>query len=101
MGAVGGNAGAEVIPLLVDALTSSDDELCYSACYALGNMGSAAKRALPALRKLTTSDDDFMRLASVWAMVRIDPTSQEMVAIAVPLLTKSLGALGRFGARPV
>jgi HEAT repeat protein len=57
----------------------------------LGRIGPAAKDAAPALQKIVkSSDDKFLKVAGVWALLRILPTDQPLKVLAVPLLAKAL-----------
>ncbi|MCL4194910.1 MAG: HEAT repeat domain-containing protein, partial [Thermoguttaceae bacterium] len=56
LGSIGGaEAGASVATA---ALNDPDEKVVIAACYALAQMGPAAKEAAPALKKLVASDDD-------------------------------------------
>ncbi len=90
-----GPGAAVAVPELVKALSADDPESCSSVCYALGKIGPAAKEANSELVKLMKMDgesdvDDFTRVASAWALLRINPENARVQKVAVPLLTKAL-----------
>jgi len=59
LGSIGqAEAGASVATA---ALEDPDERVVIAACYALAQMGPAAREAVPALRKLAKSDDDAIR----------------------------------------
>ncbi len=87
-----GPAAAPATPQLIASLDDPHDRVRNSAIYALGKIGAGAKGAIPALQKLTTSEDAFARVGSLWALVYIQPGNSEVVAKAVPELIKSLDA---------
>ena len=66
----------------------------YSAAYALGSIGPAAKEAAGVLQENLDSPDKFLALASAWALVHIAPdgTSAGGAAAskALPLLIEGL-----------
>lgn len=74
----------------VERMTSDEPKVRYTACYALGKIGPAAADAVPKLRDNIISDDKFLKLASVWALLHIEPEDNPIRVMAVPLLTKAL-----------
>ena len=100
--------GAGDVPRLVEALGSPDLYVAGFAAWTLGNMGEAARPAVPALARAFSRDD--MNAVVGAALARIGPAA----AVAVPELTSALTdasnavrqhaarALGRIGpaARP-
>jgi HEAT repeat protein len=82
-----GPDAVEAVPALAKALEDSEASVRNTACYALGKIGPAAKSAIPALqRSARSSDDKFLKVASVWALLRIEPANQPLRILAVPLL---------------
>ena len=81
-------AAPELLKHLTDA--KEDSKVRYTACYALGKIGPGAAEAVPALRQNLVSDDKFLKVASVWALLRIQPEDRPLKALAVPLLAKAL-----------
>ena len=45
------NIGKPAVPILIDALVEGDSEVRISVCHALGELGSSAVEAIPALRQ--------------------------------------------------
>jgi HEAT repeat protein len=96
VGAIGPAASAAV-PAAVTALSDSDAQVQQAAAYALGKIGpSAAQDAGPALKRLTGSNDELIKLAAVWALLQMGPTNEEMVRTALPLLTAALSSTREF-----
>jgi HEAT repeat protein len=62
----------------------------YSAAYALGRIGPAARPALEKLRELAATDDELLATVAVWAALKIDPADSSLFASAVPRLRKAL-----------
>jgi HEAT repeat protein len=92
---------------LVKLLDEKDFQYRGAAAFALGKIGAADATA--ALKKSLEADDPMLRLASVWALLQLDPTNDEYAKIAVPRLGAALSvdrprvrreaaaALGRLG----
>ena len=91
LAAIGPEAKAAV-PALLEHMTDSKEEPKdrYTACYALGKIGPAAAAAVPSLRENMAGDDKFLKVASVWALLHIQPEDRPLKAFAVPLLIKGL-----------
>ena len=66
--------------------------LRYSAAYALGCIGPAAKESAASLRSLTESDDDLMATVAVWAALKVAPDDKTLFERAIPLLRRALRA---------
>jgi HEAT repeat protein len=72
---------------------SSESELEQrTATYVLGKIGPDAKAALPAIRKNLSSDDERLRMISLWALLQITPKDAQVVKAAIPALIKALDA---------
>jgi len=78
--------------LVADANTKPG--LRYSAVFALGRIGAAAKEAVADLRPLTESPDELLATVAVWAMLKIAPEEKSLVERAIPLLRRALRADG-------
>ena len=78
------------MPQIEAELAEPTPEVQYAAIYALGKIGSAAKAATADLRKNLTSDDEFLRIASIWALLQIHGKDDQLVKEAVPAFTKLL-----------
>lgn len=74
------------------ALGDAEEDVRYAACYVLGRIGKPAAATVPDLKKSLSGDDEFMALASAWALAHIDPTSAEIAKVAVPVLVRGLNA---------
>jgi len=87
---IGGEA-ADAVPELQKLLAdSAAPGARYTAAYALGRIGAAAKPALPRLLELTKSDDEIMATVAVWAALKIDPADAALLETAIPLLRRAL-----------
>jgi HEAT repeat protein len=89
IGGIGPAAGAAV-PAVTSALADRDPQTQQTAAYAAGKIGSAAQAAVPALKKLTASNDDLVKMTSVWALLQIGPRTDDLVKMALPLLSAGL-----------
>ena len=58
--------------------------------FALGKMGPAARAAVPMLRRKLRSESSLERLASIVALLRIQPGERSLAAVAGPLLKEAL-----------
>ncbi len=71
LGSIGqAEAGASVATA---ALGDPDEKVVIAACYALAQMGPAAREAVPALRKLAESNDDAIREEAAKALKAVAP----------------------------
>jgi HEAT repeat protein len=90
LAAIGPDARAAVPALVKEMDEDEDPKVRRTACYALGKIGPDAADAVGALRKQMESDDAFMRVASLWALLQIQPKDQPLRRLAVKPLTKAL-----------
>jgi HEAT repeat protein len=91
--AIGPEAAAAVTALgrmVADAKAAPG--LRYSAAYALGRIGPAAKETVADLRSLAESDDELMATVAVWAALKADPDDKSLFERAIPLLRRALRA---------
>jgi HEAT repeat protein len=96
-----GAASAPATAELIKSLGDADESVRNSALFALGRIGPAAKQAVPALERMSHSDDSFEAFGSIWAWLQIDGGNQALVKRAVPILATALTAdseLERLGA---
>ena len=89
-----GPEAAAAIPALqrLVADTKATPGLRYSAAYALGRIGPAAKECAANLRALTESEDDLMATVAVWAALKVAPDDKSLFERAIPLLRRALRA---------
>ena len=66
--------------------------LRYSAAYALGRIGPAAKETVTDLRGLTETEDELMATVAVWAALKVAPEETSLFEKAIPLLRRALRA---------
>jgi HEAT repeat protein len=62
----------------------------YTAMYALGRIGAAAKESVPRLLELSRSDDELEATVAVWAALKIQPEDKSLFDAAIPRLQKAL-----------
>ena len=84
--------GPACVPALVGSLSSAQDSIRASAAFALGKIGPAARAAVPALRENLRRPDPIVRLASIRALLQIQPGEQRLAAVAAPMLLEALGS---------
>ncbi len=77
------------LPIALAALNDADPLVRNTARYLLGRIGAEAHGAVPQLRETLRRGDEFERVVSVWALVRIAP-SKETFQAAVPLMLTAL-----------
>jgi HEAT repeat protein len=87
-----GPAAAPAVPDLMTALGSDNEDVQQRAVYALGKIGPPAAAASDILKTHLESDNDELRAISIWALLRIHPGNEEIVQLALPVLTKALGS---------
>jgi HEAT repeat protein len=76
--ALGKIGGADVVPVLVEALTNPDEGIRHTSMIWLGNLGSLAKSAVKDLEKAAKTDArDFNRTAAREALRKIELASRE------------------------
>jgi HEAT repeat protein len=91
IGAIGPKAAAAV-PAVVSSLGDSDPQMQQTAAYAAGKIGPAAAAAVPVLKKLIASNDDLVKMTAVWALLQIGPRTDDLVKMALPLLSAGLSS---------
>ena len=87
---IGADAAAAVPELqkfLADGVPAG---MRYTAAYALGRIGPAAKAVLPRLLELSTSDDEILATVAVWSALKIEPADAALIDKAIPMLRKAL-----------
>jgi HEAT repeat protein len=89
VGAIGPGASAAV-PAATTALGNSDPQVQQTAAYALGKIGPNAKDAVAPLKGLVGSKDELVKLTAVWALLQIGPRSDDLLKMAIPLLSEGL-----------
>lgn len=77
------------LPVALAALNDADPLVRNTARYLLGRIGAEAQGAVPQLRETLRRGDQFERVVSVWALVRIAP-STDISQAAVPLMLTAL-----------
>jgi HEAT repeat protein len=77
-------AGEQAVPFLTECLDHK--EASYWACLALGDIGPAAKAAVPHLAKLERREEPEVRLQAMVALGQIGPDAKP----AVPIIVKTL-----------
>ena len=105
-----GSAAKSTAPELIKLLEDAKFPFRQVAAFALGKL--RVSESVPSLkRSLEVPNNAILRLASVWALIQIDPSNEELVSIAVPQLisaldnekpqirTEAARTLGQLGAR--
>ncbi len=92
---IGPDAKGAVPALVKEMQEDSDPRVRHTACFALGKIGPAASDAVPALRKNLESDDKFLKVASLWALLKIEPNDQPIKTLAVKPLAEVLAQSDR------
>jgi 3-methyladenine DNA glycosylase AlkD len=96
--ALGSEGITQALPDILEMLSSRDRQVRYTACYAAGTIGPAAREAVPILEKNLQEPDKFLQLASAWALVQIDPHRSGVAEECVDPLIRGL-SLSNPGAR--
>ncbi|HLW68619.1 MAG TPA: HEAT repeat domain-containing protein [Gemmataceae bacterium] len=66
---------SKVVPVLIEALKDTEDDVRWGAANGLGYYGEQARDAIPALQQMQQHDPDArVRLAAKRALTRIDPS---------------------------
>lgn len=77
--ALGKIGGPEVVPVLVEALTNSDEGVRGNAMRWLGNLGTLSKSAVNDLKKASQADPrEHNRTAAIEALRKIEQAIQKM-----------------------
>jgi HEAT repeat protein len=85
-----GPGAKEAVPSLIEALKEGQSANAHEIVYALGKIGRGAVDAEPVLTELLKSSDKNLALTAAWALVHIRPTSEEVAAKTLPILTAGL-----------
>jgi HEAT repeat protein len=83
--------GAAVVPRLIQGLKHKESQ--YWACLALGEIGPAAKDAVPSLTELLNGDRPDVILQALVALAQIGPDSRSAVPQILGLLNSPIPAL--------
>lgn len=86
-----GPAAAPAVPEIVRIL--NEDELMgvrYAAAYALGRIGQKHQAAQAALERSAETDDGVLRVLAVWALVQLNPASEEIEEQAARIILQGL-----------
>ena len=94
-----GPEAAVAAPTLAKMLSDEFQINSATACYALGKFGPGAQGAVAALSKNMNSEDKFVQLVSVWALLRIKPGDAQLADKAIPMLINALSLTDRELAR--
>ena len=83
-----GPAAKSAVPELITLMDDKEFPNRGAAAFALGKIGS--KDAAEPLKKSLEATDPMLRLASVWALLQLDPGNDDYAKIAVPRLAAAL-----------
>src|SRR5205823_4227922 len=85
--ALGGSGQAAAVPPLIDVLNGDDEDVRRLAALALGEIGPAARPAIPSLIKALRADKDYrVRFHAAEALGRMGPEAK----VAIPALREAL-----------
>lgn len=87
-----GPAAKDAVPALVASLAAEQEPVLASAAFALGKIGPDARAAVPALRENLRRSDPIVRLASLRALLQIQPNEPRLALVAGPMLLEALGS---------
>lgn len=86
-----GPASESAVPELTKVVKDPKSTVAPAAAFALGRIGS--KQACPALKdSLNAPNNPMLRLASVWALLQLEPNNEEYIRIGVPRLAEALSS---------
>ena len=84
-----GPASKTAVPELIKIVEDKQSTVRPAAAYALGRIG--AKEAASVLKNsLDAPNDPMLGLASIWALLQLDPNNEDYAKIAVPRLAAAL-----------
>ncbi len=86
LAAEAGTLNTVPVDQLIERLSSADTAVQLKAIERLGLLGPAAKKAVPALRKLLQSENATVRAEAAWALGKIGPDAKEAVSALAVLL---------------
>lgn len=78
--------GEKSVPVLLAALTDSEERVRANAAIALGDIPSAARETVPEIAKLLDDEAAPVRANAAWALGKIGPAAKETVPELVKLL---------------
>lgn len=67
-----------IVPALIDTLNDVDRNVRFAALIALGNLGTSARSAMPALRRIIEEHPDLgMRYVAAWVLEKLDGSREK------------------------
>lgn len=84
------DAAPAIAPQIGALLSSPSPQVRYTACYAAGTLGPDANAVVPSLEKNLQDPDQFLQIASAWALMRIRPEKPEIVEECLDPLIRGL-----------
>jgi HEAT repeat protein len=85
-----GPAAVTALPELMDILDKKDPVVMPGAIFAVGRLGPAGKPAEKKLKDIASREDPFSRVISTWALCKIQPENQKLLADSMPILVTAL-----------
>ncbi len=85
-----GPAAASALPELMKILDKKDPVVLPGAIYAIGRLGPEGKPAERKLRDLAARGDPFTRVIATWAICKMHPENQKLLADSLPVLVTAL-----------
>jgi HEAT repeat protein len=85
-----GPAAASALPELMNVLDRNEPVVLPGAIFAIGRLGPLGKPAEKKLRDLVARGDPFTRVIGTWAICKIFPDNQKLIADSLPVLVTAL-----------
>jgi HEAT repeat protein len=89
LGAIG-PASAQALPVLLATLADPDLQVRCSCTFVIGRIGPDAKAAIALLEKNLQERDEFLQMASAWALVHVDAKREGLADECLGPLTRAL-----------
>ncbi len=98
LGKISREASEAVLALAAQLKVETDNEVCYSLVYALGQIGPAADKAVHVLAQALRHENPHVRQLSAEALGNIGSDDERVVQALIAALDDDSGALVRFNA---
>jgi HEAT repeat protein len=85
-----GPEAASALPELLNSLDKNDPVVMPGAIFAIGRLGALGRPAEKKLRDLVARGDPFTRVIGTWAICKINPDNQKLIADSLPVLVTAL-----------
>ncbi|MCC6125322.1 MAG: HEAT repeat domain-containing protein [Pirellulales bacterium] len=85
-----GPAAAAALPELTAILDQKDPVVLPGAIFAVGRLGPAGKSSEKKLHELAAEEEPFTRVIATWALCKLNPDNQKLLADSLPALVAAL-----------